>query len=97
MRVHWTNKALDHLLAIHQYVAQNSEIYADRLVDRPTRRSEQIGLFPESGRMVPEYKRVDIREVIERPYRIIYRVKEDQVDVLSVVHTAQQLPPEVPE
>jgi addiction module RelE/StbE family toxin len=97
VRVHWTNKALDHLLAIHQYVAQNSEIYADRLVDRLTRRSEQIGLFPESGRMVPEYKRVDIREVIERPYRIIYRVKEDQVDVLSVVHTAQQLPPEVPE
>ena len=97
MRVHWTNKALDHLLAIHEYVAQNSEIYANRLVDRLTRRSEQIGLFPQSGRMVPEYKRADIREVIERPYRIIYRVKENQIDVLSVVHSAQQLPPEVPE
>ena len=97
MRVHWTNRALDHLLAIHEYVAQNSEIYAERLVDRLTRRSEQIGLFPQSGRMVPEYKRADIREVIERPYRIIYRVKEDQIDVLSVVHSAQQLPPEVPE
>ena len=97
MRVHWTNKALDHLLAIHEYVTQNSEIYANRLVDRLTRRSEQIGLFPQSGRMVPEYKRADIREVIERPYRIIYRVKENQIDVLSVVHSAQQLPPEVPE
>ena len=97
MRVHWTNKALNHLLAIHEYVAQNSEIYANRLVDRLTRRSEQIGLFPQSGRMVPEYKRADIREVIERPYRIIYRVKENQIDVLSVVHSAQQLPPEVPE
>ena len=97
MRVHWTNRALDHLLAIHEYVAQNSEIYANRLVDRLTRRSEQIALFPQSGRMVPEYNRVDIREVIERPYRIIYRVKEEQIDVLSVVHSAQQLPPEVPE
>ena len=97
MRVHWTNKALDHLLAIHEYVAQNSEIYANRLVDRLTRRSEQIGLFPESGRMVPEYKREDIREVIERPYRIIYRVKEAQIDVLAVLHSAQQLPPDVPE
>ena len=97
MRVHWTNKALDHLLAIHEYVAQNSEIYANRLVDRLTRRSEQIGLFPQSGRMVPEYKRPDIREIIERPYRIIYRVKEEQVDVLSVVHSAQQLPPDIPE
>ena len=97
MRVHWTNKALDHLLAIHAYVAQNSEIYADRLIDRLTRRSEQLGLFPQSGRMVPEYERVDIREVIEQLYRIIYRVKEEQIDVLSVIHSAQQLPPEVPE
>ena len=96
MRVHWTNRALDHLLSIHGYVAQNSDIYADRLIDRLTRRSEQIALFPQSGRMVPEYQRADIREVIERPYRIIYRVKEEQIDVLSVIHSAQRLPPEVP-
>lgn len=46
--------------------------------------------------MVPEYKRDDIREVIERPYRIIYRIKDEQIDVVAVVHSAQQLPPEVP-
>lgn len=97
MRVHWTNTALDHLLAIQQYVSQHSTLYADRLLDRLTRRSEQIGRFPRSGRMVPEYKRADVREVIERPYRIIYRVKADQVDVVAVMHSAQQLPPEVPE
>jgi len=95
VRVHWTNTAVDHLLAIHEYTAQNSEIYADRLMDRLTRRSEQIGRLPRSGRMVPEYKREDLREVIERPYRIIYRIKEEQIDVLAVVHSAQQLPPEV--
>lgn len=96
MRVHWTNTALDHLLAIHEYAAQHSKIYADRLIDKLTRRSEQIGLFPRSGRMVPEYRREDLREVIERPYRIIYRLKEEQVDVVAVVHSAQELPPEAP-
>ena len=95
MRVHWTNKAIDHLLAIRDYAAQNSKIYADRLVDRLTRRSEQIGTFPKSGRMVPEYSREDIREVIERPYRIIYRIREEQIDVLAVLHSAQQLPPQI--
>ncbi len=45
---------------------------------------------------MPEYRRDDIREVIERPYRIIYRIKEDQIDVLAVIHSAQQLPPDVP-
>lgn len=87
---------MNHLLAIHEFAALHSRVYADRLVDRLTRRSEQIGLFPKSGRMVPEYKREDIREVIDRPYRIIYWLKEEQVDVVAVIHSAQQLPPEAP-
>jgi plasmid stabilization system protein ParE len=58
------------------------------MIDKLTRRSEQIGLFPGSGRMVPEYKREDIREVLESPYRI----KEDQIDILAVMHSAQRLP-----
>ena len=95
MRVHWTNTALAHLLSIYEYVAQNSPVYADRVVDRLTRRSEQIGTFPRSGRRVPEYDREDLREVIEKPYRIVYRIREEQVDVLAVFHSAQRLPPEL--
>lgn len=95
MRVHWTSTALDHLLSIYEYIGRNSPEYADRVVDRLTRRSEQIGAFPGSGRRVPEYDRKDVREVIEAPYRIIYRVREEQVDVLAVLHGAQQLPPEL--
>lgn len=64
------------------------------MVDRLTNRSEQIASFPLSGRMVPEYEAPDVREVIERPYRIIYRIKPDQIDILAVVHSAQMLPPE---
>jgi plasmid stabilization system protein ParE len=70
-------------------------MYAQRTIDRLTKRSEQIAAFPLSGRMVPEYEVPDIREVIERPYRIIYRIRSDQIDVLAVVHSAQLLPPEV--
>jgi toxin ParE1/3/4 len=63
-------------------------------VDRLTRRSEQIAMFPQSGRVVPEYDAPEIREVIERPYRIIYCIREEQIDVLAVVHSAQRLPSE---
>ena len=93
MKVHWTNAALEHPLSIYEYVSQNSPVYADRIVDRLTRRSEQIGAFPESGRCVPEYDRKDIREIIEKPYRIVYRIRKKQIDVLAVIHSAQQLPP----
>ena len=92
MRVHWTNTALGHLLAIYEYIAQDSSVYAQRMVDRLTRRSEQIAAFPLSGRMVPEFEAEDIREMIEKPYRIIYRIKPDQIDVLAVIHGAQLLP-----
>lgn len=62
------------------------------MVDKITRRSEQIGIFPSSGRKVPEYDAEDIREIIEYPYRIIYRIKPDVIDVIAVLHSARLLP-----
>jgi toxin ParE1/3/4 len=91
MNVHWTASAIQQLRAIHDYIAQNSPDYAQRMVDRLTRRSEQIALFPMSGRTVPEYEAPQVREVIEGPYRIIYHIKPNQIDVVAVIHGAQQI------
>ena len=91
MKVHWTDTAQRHLDAIYHFIAQDSPAYAKRMVDRLTRRSQQIGEFPFSGRSVPEYEMEQIREVIEGPYRIIYYIKADQIDVLAVLHGAQDI------
>jgi hypothetical protein len=45
------------------------------MVDRITHRSTQISDYPLSGQKVLEYEADDIREVIEKPYRVIYRIK----------------------
>lgn len=95
MRVHWTENAIGHLVNIYEYIAINSPIYGKRMVDRITRRSEQIAIHPLSGRKVPEYEAEDIRELIEMPYRIIYRIKPGQIDVLAVIHGARLLPDEI--
>ena len=95
MKVHWTNNAIEHLVNIYEHIALNSPTYAKRMVDRITRRSEQIGDQPLSGRKVPEYEYEDIRELIEKPYRIIYRIKADQIDVLAVIHGARLLPAQI--
>ena len=92
MRVHWTENAIGHLANIYEYIALNSPVYAMRTVDKITRRSEQIANFPDSGRKVPEYDTKDVRELIEYPYRIIYRIKPDQIDVLAVIHGSRLLP-----
>ncbi len=91
MEVHWTDTAQGHLAAIHAYIAQDSPEYATRVVDILTSRSQHIGQYPRSGRMVPEYEHAQIREIIEGSYRIIYCIKTDQIDVLAVIHVARNV------
>jgi plasmid stabilization system protein ParE len=68
VKVLWTDSAIAQLQAIHDCVAQTSSDYAVAIVDRLTRRSIQIAAFSNPGRMVPEYERKEIREVIEGRY-----------------------------
>lgn len=91
MKVHWTDTAEGHLDALYAYIAQDSPEYARRMVDRLTRRTQQIAGFPLSGRRVPEYDIDQIREVIEGPYRIIYYIKTNQIDVLAIIHGAMDV------
>jgi addiction module RelE/StbE family toxin len=91
MKVFWTETAVNHLSSIYNYISQNSPQYAQRLVERLTRRSEQIANFPFSGRIVPEFETEQIREVIEGSYRIIYYIKPDQIDVIAVLHAARNI------
>ena len=91
MKVFWTETAVNHLSAIYNYISQNSPQYAQRLVERLTRRSEQIANFPFSVRLVPEFETEQIREVIEGSYRIIYYIKPEQIDVIAVLHAARNI------
>ncbi len=92
MIVHWTGTAIKHLTAIYHYIAQDAPLYAQRVADKLIRRTEQLAAFPQSGQQVSEYQDPHIREIIEPPYRLIYRIKADQIDVLAVIHGAQRLP-----
>ncbi len=89
MKILWTENAIDHLANIYEYIAFNSPTYARHMIDRITRRTEQIAEHNLSGRKVPEYDAEDIRELIEKPYRIIYRIKPDQIDIVAVIHGAR--------
>jgi len=75
VKVLWTDSAVAQLQTIHDYIAQTSPEYALSIVDRLTNRSIQIGRFPFSGRIVPEYELSEVREVIEGKYRIIYFIE----------------------
>lgn len=93
--MYWTARALARLAAICDFIAKDAPQAAVELERRLLLRSRQMGEFPRSGRVVPDYDRDDIRELIEGDYRLIYRIKVEQVDVLTVMHTAQLLPGDV--
>ena len=62
------------------------------MVDSILKRGDQLAAFPNLGRVVDRYKRPGIRELLEPPYRILYRVRRETVEVVDVFHSAQ-LPP----
>jgi toxin ParE1/3/4 len=95
VKVFWTEIAVENLSAIYTYIAQNSPRYATRIIDRITKRSQQLANFPLSGRIVPEFETEQIREVIEGSYRIIYYIKPEQIDVLAVIHGSQEITPSI--
>ena len=91
MKVILTPRALRDLEAIHKYISKDSVARANEMVARILRRSTQLSEFPESGRRVPEFGVGNIREVIEPPYRVIYRTKHEAVDVIAIVHSSRRL------
>lgn len=53
---------------------------------------ERLSRFPESGRIVPELNRPDVREVIVSPYRVVYRYRSGVVDIATVFRASRLLP-----
>ncbi len=97
MKVLWSHTALGHLTTIFEYIKRDSPRHAQRMVDRITARSKQIAHAAELAPIVAEYGDPGIREVLEGPYRVIYRVESDAAIVLAVIHGARILPREVPD
>ncbi|MEK7696899.1 MAG: type II toxin-antitoxin system RelE/ParE family toxin [Pseudomonadota bacterium] len=62
------------------------------MVARLLARARQLTTAPLSGRQVPDYPRQGLRELLERPYRIIYRITTERIEILTVMHYRQLLP-----
>lgn len=89
--VNWTVQALADLDAICEFIARDAPRYAQLFAIQAFEAVDRLEMFPLSGRVVPEINRKEIREVILGNYRIVYRVKEDETEILTVHHGAQLL------
>lgn len=92
-QIKWTEKASNNLHAVYEYIAKDSNIYAARFIKSLILATKKLETMPRCGRIVPELKSYDFREVIYRNYRIIYRILEDNehIEILAVVHGSRDL------
>jgi toxin ParE1/3/4 len=91
-RLLWSPQALRDLEGIRDYIAIDSARYAALVIERIVNGVERLSTFPESGRMVPEHNDPSIREVIVKPYRVVYRLKSGLVEIATVFRASRMFP-----
>jgi toxin ParE1/3/4 len=82
------------LLEAAEYIRREQPAAAKRLYGEIQRQTKLLRTHPMLGRVVPEFENRFLRELILRPYRVIYRwlPREGRIEILAVVHSARLLP-----
>ena len=93
-RVLWTRTARRDLDTVVAYIATDSIENALSVLDRLQERAESLTTAAERGRPVPELRSIGVhqyRELVERPWRIVYRIEPGSVLVLVVLDRRRDL------
>lgn len=90
----WSPAARDDLHNIAMFIARDDSERAMSFGYKLISEIDRLQEFPESGRIVPEYRNAGIREIILRPYRIVYRVHHESkvCEIARVWHSARGIP-----
>ena len=92
-RVSWSPEALDDVDSIAAYIAKDSPFYASAVVKKILDTAGSLGKFPYIGPIVPEVGEQEFRERFVYSYRLIYRVANEEVMVVAVIHGRRLLDP----
>lgn len=90
-RIYWTRQSRDDLREVRAFISRDAPATASAFVRRMRESVNRLKDFPESGQVVPELGREDIRELLRGNYRVIYRVSQERIDILAVYHSARLL------
>ncbi|MBA7529002.1 hypothetical protein ES705_21194 [subsurface metagenome] len=91
VKIKWTHHALEELDDIANYISKDSPKYAQILVKQIYEIVSHLKQFPKLGRKVPEYGDPELREILYKTYRIIYLVKKEHLEIISIIHGSRKL------
>ncbi len=84
MKLVWTNIALNNLAEIEDFIALDSPDQAKRFIKNLISQASVISQNPQIGRIVYEFSNPDIRDLIVKGYRVVYRISETKIEILTV-------------
>ncbi|WP_456456770.1 type II toxin-antitoxin system RelE/ParE family toxin [Nitratifractor sp.] len=93
-QVRWTSNAKADLLNIVGYIKEDNTDAAKNVYERLREKARSIKLFPLRGRVVPELLKEGItlyREIVARPYRIMYKIENDTVYIMAIFDSRQNV------
>lgn len=95
MAAYWSRRALRNLQDIVSHIQRDSPQSAGDFARKTLRSVARLASFPESGRKVPELEDQSPapREIFAGDYRILYRVRLKNVEIVAIVHGRRLLPP----
>ena len=86
----WTDPAWEDLEAAAEYITRDSEAYAAAFVEEMKAAATSLSEMAECGQIVPEIGNASIRELLVRPYRLVYQLTDRQVRILAIIHGARR-------
>lgn len=90
MKIIWSSIARTKIKDILEYISEDNPDAALTLIDQFETKVEKLKLNPELSRVLPELKSDKVREiVVHKNYGIIYEIKPDSIEVLTVRHFRQ--------
>lgn len=92
----WSPAALSHLDGIIAWWSKKAPAFVNRILDGLLLLAEDLGEHPFHGPMVEEYEIRTLRERLLYRYRVLYRVRNDCVEIVGIYDTARLLPPDPP-
>ena len=92
MKIIWSPLAIDRASEIAEYIAQDKPSAAEKWISAVFSKVEQLKSSYKIGRVVPEIRNNQFRELIYGNYRIIYRIEKTQISILTIRHGKQILP-----
>jgi plasmid stabilization system protein ParE len=91
LKIIWSPRARQKAREAVDFIKEDRPLASGEWLEGLVQRVLLLEEFPDQGRIVPEWGQPDVREVLHPPYRVLYQVSSERVEILTLSHMRQEL------